>query len=59
MIRINDFKCKATLKAAAALSVLLFFAAAAAFGQQVINLNAGPATTTMPDGTVVPMWGSR
>src|SRR5579871_2763417 len=57
MIRINDFKCKATLKAAAVVSVILLFAAAAAFGQQQINLSAGPATTTMPDGTVVPMWG--
>jgi hypothetical protein len=57
MIRINDFKCKATLKAAAVLSVLLLFAAAATFGQQQINLTANPTTATMPDGTIVPMWG--
>ena len=59
MIRINDFICKATLKAAAAVGGLLLFAAVAAFGQtpQTINLNAGFATTTMPDGTVLPAWG--
>src|SRR5215472_15238385 len=57
MIRISDFKSKATLKAAAAVCVLLVFAAVAGFGQQTINLTAAPTTTTMPDGTVVPMWG--
>ena len=57
MIRINDLKCKATLKAAAAVSVLFFLAAVAAFGQQQINLTAAPTTTTLPDGTTVPMWG--
>jgi len=56
MIRMNDSKVKTTLKAAVLLSVLLLFAAAPAFSQQVVNLTAGPATTTMPDGTVVPMW---
>src|SRR5271169_4366983 len=55
MIRINDFKCKATLKAAAVVSVFLLFATVMGFGQ--VNLTAGPATTTLPDGTVVPMWG--
>jgi len=56
MIRINDFTSKATLKAAAVVFVLLVFAAVAAFGQTV-NLTAAPTTATMPDGTVVPMWG--
>src|SRR5215470_5334946 len=56
MIRISDFKGKATLKGAAAMFVLLLFAAVAAFGQ-TISLSAAPTTTTMPDGTVVPMWG--
>src|SRR5215469_16124099 len=56
MIRIYDFKGKATLKAAAAVSVLVVFAAVAAFGQ-TISLSAAPTTTTMPDGSVVPMWG--
>ena len=47
---------KAILKSAALVLAILPFAAAAAFGQS-INLTAGPTTTTMPDGTVVPMWG--
>jgi hypothetical protein len=55
MIRINDSKCNATLKAAVVMSVFLLFAAATAVGQ--ITLTAGPATTTLPDGNVVPMWG--
>ena len=57
MIRINDSKSETTRKGAVLASALLFFAAATGFGQQPINLSAGPATTTMPDGTVVPMWG--
>src|SRR6516162_4926017 len=50
----NHFK--AILKSAARVLAILPFAAAA-FGQQTINLTAGPTTTTMPDGTTVPMWG--
>jgi len=57
MIRINDFTCKATLKTAVVMSGFLLIAAAAAFGQQQINLTAAPATATLPDGTTVPMWG--
>ncbi len=57
MIRISDSKSKTTLKGGVLASALLLFAAATGFGQQQINLSAGPATTTMPDGTVVPMWG--
>jgi hypothetical protein len=56
MIRTNAFNCKATLRAAAAVSALFLFAAVAAFGQQQINLTAAPTTTTLPDGTTVPMW---
>src|SRR6516164_6226411 len=48
---------KAILKSAARVLAILPFAAAAAFGQQTINLTVGPTTTTMPDGTTVPMWG--
>src|SRR6516165_984731 len=55
MIRINDLKCKATLRAAAVMSVFLLLAAVAGFGQ--VNLTVGPATTTLPDGNTVPMWG--
>jgi hypothetical protein len=45
---------KAILKSAA-LVLAILSSAAAAFGQ--INLTAAPTTATMPDGTVVPMWG--
>ena len=39
-----------------AASVLLL-ASGAAFAQQPINLSAGPAMATLPDGSAVPMWG--
>ena len=51
----NNFK--AILKSAARVLAILPFAAAAAFGQQTINLTAAPTTATMAGGTVVPMWG--
>jgi hypothetical protein len=57
MIRINDSKAKTTLKAAVRVSAFLLCAAAAGFSQQAVNLTAGPATTTLPDGTTLPMWG--
>ena len=47
---------KAILKSATLVLTILAFAAVAAFGQ-TISLSAAPTTTTMPDGTVVPMWG--
>jgi hypothetical protein len=36
---------------------VFLFAALAAFGQQQVNLTAGPAGITMADGNGVPMWG--
>jgi hypothetical protein len=54
-MRTNNMK--AILKAALRVVCLLPFAAAAAFGQQQVNLTAGPANATLPDGSVVPMWG--
>src|SRR6267143_60051 len=54
-MRTNHFK--AILKAALLVAIILPFAAAVAFGQQTVNLTAAPTTTTLPDGTVVPMWG--
>jgi len=57
MIRINVSKSMTTLKAAIQVSAFLLLAAGMGFGQQQINLSAGPATAAMPDGTVVPMWG--
>jgi hypothetical protein len=56
MIRINESKFQATLKAAVIVCGLLL-CAVAGFGQQTINLTAAPTTVTLPDGTVVPMWG--
>jgi hypothetical protein len=50
----NQFK--AVLKIAARSLAILSFATAA-YGQQQINLTAAPNTATMPDGTIVPMWG--
>jgi hypothetical protein len=47
---------KAVLKAALLVAALLLSGAAASYGQQV-NLTAGPTSITLPDGTVVPMWG--
>jgi hypothetical protein len=54
-MRSNMFKA-ALIKSGLAASVLLL-ANGAAFGQQTVNLTAGPATAAMPDGTGVPMWG--
>jgi hypothetical protein len=51
----NNFK--SILKRAVRVLAILPFAAVAAFGQQQINLTAAPTTTTLPDGTQVPMWG--
>ena len=54
-MRFNTFKC-VLIKSGLAASVLLL-ASGAAFGQQQINLTAGPATAILPDGSAVPMWG--
>src|SRR5713101_3826748 len=54
-MRTNNFK--AILKAALRVVCILPFAAAAAFGQQTVNLTAAPTSVTLPDGSTVPMWG--
>src|SRR5437879_264426 len=56
-MRSNMFKA-ALIKSGLAASVLLL-ASGASYAQtiQQINLTAGPSSVTMPDGTVVPMWG--
>jgi hypothetical protein len=54
-MRTNNMK--AILKAALRIVCILPFAAVVAFGQQQVNLTAGPATATLPDGSAVPMWG--
>src|SRR6267378_5197507 len=53
-MRTNNMK--AILKAALRVVCILPFAAVVAFGQQTVNLSAGPATATLPDGSAVPMW---
>src|SRR6267378_2193311 len=54
-MRTNNLK--AILKAALRVVCILPFAAVVAFGQQQVNLTAGPASATLPDGSAVPMWG--
>src|ERR1700719_3342027 len=54
-MRMNNFK--AILKAATLSVAGLLLTASGSFAQQQVNLTAAPTTTTMPDGTVVPMWG--
>src|ERR1700674_2083347 len=56
-MRTCDFKFKAMLKAAALVAAILLLSASVSFGQQVVNLTAGSAGITLPDGTGVPMWG--
>ena len=36
--------------------LLLLLGATAAIAQQQVNLSAGPASLTLPDGSSVPMW---
>ena len=38
-------------------ATVLLLGVSFASAQQIINLSAGPTTATMPDGSVVPMWG--
>src|SRR5437879_8800947 len=54
-MRMNNFK--AILKAATLSLGGLLLTASASFAQQQVNLTAAPTTTTLPDGTTVPMWG--
>jgi hypothetical protein len=48
---------KSLINTALRVACLLPFAAVAAFGQQQVNLTAAPTMATLPDGSVVPMWG--
>src|SRR5450631_2005049 len=54
-MRFNDLK--ATLKTAVLAGSVLLLGASLAVAQQQVNLTAGPASLTMPDGAAVPMWG--
>jgi len=53
----RTYNIKAILKAALRVACILPFAAVAALGQQQVNLTAGPTSVTLPDGSMVPMWG--
>src|SRR5216683_5547902 len=48
---------KSILKTAMLAMAGLLLTAGASFAQQQVNLTAAPTTTTLPDGTTVPMWG--
>jgi hypothetical protein len=48
---------KARLKTAVLVTSVLLLGAGLTVAQQQVNLTAGPATATMPDGSTVPMWG--
>src|SRR5258708_31169463 len=54
-MRSFNFK-SALIRSGLAASVLLL-ASGASFGQQQVNLSAGPGAALLPDGSVVPMWG--
>src|ERR1700732_3448599 len=54
-MRMNNIK--AILKSATHAVAALVLTASASFAQQQVNLTAAPTTTTLPDGTTVPMWG--
>ena len=54
-MRTNNYR--SILKTAIRVAGLPLFAAVVAFGQQQVNLTAGPASLTLPDGSAVPMWG--
>src|ERR1700674_2261104 len=56
-MRSNNYK--SLLKHAGLAASVLLLASGTAFGQQQINLTARPQAATLPDGTVVPMWGYR
>jgi hypothetical protein len=45
------------LKTAVIGTLVLLLGATLTVAQQQVNLTAGPATLTMPDGSIVPMWG--
>src|SRR6266436_10379089 len=46
-----------TLKTAVLAVTILLLGVSVSVAQQQVNLTAGTATATMPDGSAVPMWG--
>jgi hypothetical protein len=57
MIRTNDFNFGTRLRAVLLAGAFFLLATVMGFGQQQINLTVAPTTTTLPDGTLLPMWG--
>src|SRR5256885_1077994 len=54
-MRINSLK--AILKTSVRAATVLLLAVGAASAQQQVNLTAAATSTTLPDGSSVPMWG--
>src|SRR5581483_11132237 len=48
---------KTVLKTATLAVIVLLLGVGLCAAQQAVNLMAGPATATLPDGSTVPMWG--
>ena len=48
---------KSTLKTAVLVTTFLLLGAGLTVAQVTVNLTAGPSSATLPDGSVVPMWG--
>ena len=58
-MRFNTIKSalKRAVSAATVFLPLSLLGASLALGQQQVNLTAGPTNITLPDGSLVPMWG--
>jgi uncharacterized membrane protein len=54
-MRLNNLK--ASLKTALYVTGALLLGVGPAVAQQQVNLTAGPASVSLPDGSSVPMWG--
>jgi hypothetical protein len=48
---------KTTLKTAVLVAAALLLGTGTLKAQQQVNLTAGPTSLTMPDGSIIPMWG--
>ena len=46
-----------TLKTAILAISVLLLGVSVSFAQQTVNLTAAPTSVTLPDGSLVPMWG--
>ncbi|HEX4066537.1 MAG TPA: choice-of-anchor D domain-containing protein [Acidobacteriaceae bacterium] len=53
----QSIKARITMKKAFLTASILLLMSGLAFAQQQVSLTAMPTSTTLPDGTTVPMWG--